>query len=183
MIRKLTLAVLAATLAFGGLVLMASPSSATYVWFDDDIVNSRTAQARFTGNWTLGSAQGGLVRWHYDNDSGVKRGEFKTSTYAQALPGTNPRCIAARVRWQTVTASPSFSVPAGASLTVGLSTTSNGWTVSCRGATSTTPPTPVFLNGVAFSSRLLLRVHADICHMATATSAWACATDSNAYGD
>lgn len=160
----------------------AAPAGAAYVFFEDDIVNAKTSQAELTGGWTLGGASGGLVRWTRDDGNGVKRGELKAPTYARARPGHNPYCIATQVRWQTVTGSPSFSLPAGASLTVGIQTLASGWKVSCRSRVSTTPPTPISLNEVAASSRLLLRVHVDICQMATASSLWACATDSNDYG-
>lgn len=166
-----------------GLVLgLAAPAHAAYVFFDDDIVDGRTAQAQWTGNWTNGGSSGGLVRWHRDDANGVKRGEFKSRTVVQARAGTNPYCISARIRWQTLTVEPSFSLPPSASLAVGLQTHSNGWTTSCRGMTSSQPPAPIVASGVNFSSRMLVRVHADVCHMATRTSMWVCATDTNSYG-
>lgn len=173
------------------LLLPAPPAVAAYEWFDDDIVNARTDTARFSGDWKMGAANkatkssrysGGLVRWSVA-DGGVKRGEFKAPTYARAVAGKNPRCIAARVRWQTLRANPSFSLPASASLEVGIDTTTNGYKVSCRGANSDTPPRRIYLDGVNHSSRLMLRVHADICELKTRDHMWACATDSNAYGD
>jgi hypothetical protein len=170
-------------LVAGLLLGVAAPAHAAYQTVDDDIIDGRTAQAEWTGNWSIGSSSGGLVRWYNDGGiGGVYRGELKANTIVRARPGTNPFCIAARVRWQTITASPSFSIPPSASLAVGIQTTSSGWTVSCRAVNSTRVAAPINASGVNHSSRTLLRVHADVCHMATRTSMWVCATDTNENG-
>lgn len=159
------------------LTFFAIQSNAQYKQFDDDYITARTTQAEFGGSWNNNTA--GLVRWYWA-DGGVKRGEFKATTLARVRRGYNPLCIAARVRWQTITASPSFSVPLAASVSVGVTTTTDGYTRSCRSSSGTIRP--IYLTGVNHNTRLLWRVHADICHKAAATSMWVCATDSNEYG-
>lgn len=160
------------------LTFFATQSNAQYTHFiDDDYITARTTQAEFGGSWNNNTA--GLVRWSWA-DGGVKRGEFKATTLARVRSGSNPLCIAARVRWQTFTASPSFSYPLGASVTIGVATTTDGYIRSCRSSTGRIQP--IYLTGTNHNTRFLWRVHADICHKATATSMWVCATDSNEYG-
>jgi hypothetical protein len=149
-----------------------------YVYYEDDFLTGGSTQAVFDGNWgTNGDA---MVRWW--KDSGVVRGEIKSVSIAKARPGYNPKCIAVKIRWQKVSGSASFSVPISAGATVGITETSDGYTVSCRVTNGTTPPHYISLAGAAYSSWALTGVNVDICHKATATSVWACATDANSVG-
>ena len=152
----------------------------TYVFYDDDFLTGGSTQAVFDGNW--GANGDAMVRWWKDNSNGVVRGEIKSVSIARARPGYNPKCIAVKIRWRKVTGSASFSVPVSAGATVGITETSDGYTVSCRATNGTTPPHYISLAGAAHSSQALTGVNVDICHKATATSVWACATDANSFG-
>lgn len=156
-----------------------SQSSAQYVQVDDDYLNASTAQAVLDGSFNNYTA--GLVRWYYDG--AIKMGEIKGTTLARARTGYNPRCIATRVRWQDLSVTGvSFSLPVSTSITLGFSTTSDGYRRSCRSSSSTTPPQQIPLTGASHSTRFIWRLHVDICHLATALSEWSCHTDSNEYG-
>jgi hypothetical protein len=154
--------------------------AATYVIYDDDFITGGTTQAVFDGNW--GANGDAMVRWWKDNSNGVVRGEIKSVSIAKVRPGYNPKCIAVRIRWQKLTGSASFSYPISAGVTVGVTESSDGYTVSCRVTNGTTPPHYISLAGAAYSSQVLTGVNVDICHKATATSVWACATDANSFG-
>jgi hypothetical protein len=177
--RKFIAAVVAlfATIAIG-----ASAASAAYSFYDDDFITGGTTQAVFDGNWgTNGDA---MVRWTRDTSTtpDTFRGEIKSVSIAKVRPGYNPKCIAVRARWKWLTGTLSFGVPASVGATVGVTTTSDGYTVSCRVTNGTTPPHYISMDGAAASGRTLLGLRVDLCHKATATSLWACTTNGGDVG-
>lgn len=155
-----------------------SAAAAGYQWLDDDYITAMTSGAAVDGSYASNTA--GLVRWWYA-DNGVKRGEIRPSTYVRwrGTLATKPQCIAARVRWQTITGSVTIGWPP--SFSPGISTQSSGWMVSCRNSAGNIAS--INLSGMAYSSRLIWRMHVDICHQQTTNSGWACATDTNSYGE
>jgi len=150
-------------------------AGAEYKWFDDDFIRGGTTQAQFAGNWSGNSA---LVRWW--EDGSIVRGEVKARSVVQVKPGANPKCIAVRLRWKRITGTASFSVPASAGVSVGVTETSDGYTISCRGNSGVARP--ISMAGAALSGRSVLGLNLDVCHKATPTSVWACATDANSAG-
>ncbi len=171
-VRRFALAVGVMLGLFGGL---AQTAGAEYRFYEDDFIRGGTTQAQFAGSW---SGNSGLVRWW--KDGSVVRGEVKSNSIVTAKPGTSPKCIAVKLRWQRITGSVGFSVPSAGSATVGITESSDGYVVSCRGASGA--PRAISMNGAAFSGRSLMGLNLDVCHKATATSVWACATDANSVG-
>jgi hypothetical protein len=156
----------------------APASAAGYQWLDDDYITAMTSGAAVDGSYRSNTA--GLVRWWYA-DNGVKRGEIRPSTYVRwrGNLATKPLCIAARVRWQTITGAVTIGWPP--SFSPGISTQSSGWMISCRNSAGNIAS--INLSGMAYSSRLIWRMHVDVCHQQTSNSGWACATDTNSYGE